>query len=356
VILREASVDDWPRLAEFLLTTPVDSGTSFVLDRRPHFPALPELRGNFRSFFVLEGQRIAGTVTALWRQGWDGARWVTVGEVLDLRVAGWARGGRAAFQLLRAAHQVFAAEGVAWVVCLIGRHNAATLGLVGGRSRFPTLKPLEEFASVHFIAGHAPRMFTTKGVRIRAAAPSDAELLVQLIGTQLAAERFAPPNAIAWPDPAGTHRAWLAFEPDGVPCGALVTWDGEAYRRLRILRYRAADFPLRVAIRLAARFGMTNPLPAPGGVLGLWATRAVAVRRGGAHTLRALLNVALTDAAAAGRSVLQLNLPGRDPLLRHLPPYPRSTYWTTLFGGPFDRRPMPHEPFQGHYHADLARV
>jgi hypothetical protein len=355
VILRQATADDWPRLADFFLTTPLDSGASFVLDRRPDFPALPGLRGSFRSFFAVEGQRIAGTVTALWRQGWNGARWMTVGEVLDLRVAGWARGGPAAFLLLRAAQQVFAGERVEWVVCLIGKHNTATLPLVAGRSRFPTLEPLEEFASVHFVAGRAPPMIAAKGLTIRPAIPSDAALLADLLGIR-PAERLAPPDAITWPDPMGDHQAWLAFEPDGAPCGALVTWDGDRFRRLRVLRYRAADLPLRVAIRLAASIGITNSLPAPGGILGLWASRAVAVRSGGARTLHALLDRALADAAAAGRSVLQLNLRGRDPLLRALPPYPRSTYWTTLYGGPFDGRPTPGEAFQGHYHADLARV
>jgi len=356
VILREATAADWPQVTDFFLATPLQSGTSFVLDRRPDFGALPSLRGRSRTFLVFQEQHLAGTVTALWRPARNGARRITVGEIIDLRVATWARGGRAMFYLLRAAYEVFVAERVDWIVCLIGKHNRATIPLVARRIGLPPLKPLEDFASVHFVAGRIPRLVTAKGVTVRAAEASDATLVAELCAAEHATERFAPPATVAWPDPTGRHRAWLAFEPDGTACGALVIWDGEPVRRLRIVRYRAADLPLRVATGIAARLGMTNPLPAPGEVFGLWATRVVAIRRGGSHTLRALLEAALGAAAAAGQSVLQINLHARDPLLRRLPPYPRSTYWTTLYGGPCDGTPVPAHYLTERYHADLARV
>jgi hypothetical protein len=113
---------------------------------------------------------------------------------------------------------------------------------------------------------------------------------------------------------------------------------------------------LRIAIGIAARLRLANPLPAPGNVLGIWATRLVAIRHGGSHTLRALLDAALGAAAAGGQSVLQLNLRARDPLLATLPAYPRSTYWTTLYGGPSDGSEIARRYFTEHYHADLARV
>ena len=356
MILREASAADWPQVAEFFLATPLHSGTAFILDRRPDFAALPALRGRFRTFLVFQERRLAGTVTALWRPALDGARCITVGEIIDLRVATWARGGRAMIHLLRALYEVFAAERVDWMICLIGKHNRATTPLVARRIGLPGLEALEDFASVHFVAGRVPRLVAAKGLTVRAAEASDASLVTELCAAEYATERFAPPEAVPWPDPTGGHRAWLAFDPNGTPCGALVTWDGEPVRRLRIVRYRAADLPLRVATGLAARLGMTNPLPAPGEVFGLWASRVVAIRRGGSHTLRALLDAALAAATAAGQSVLQVNLHGRDPLLRRLPPYPRSTYWTTLYGGPCDGSPVPAHYHTERYHADLARV
>jgi hypothetical protein len=356
LILREAIADDWPELANFFLTAPLHSGTSFVLDRRPDFGALPALRGKFRTFMVFQEGRLAGTVTALWRPARSGARSTTVGEVMDLRVAPWARGGRAMLHLLRATHEVFVAERVDWIVCLVGKHNRATLPLVAGRIGLPRLTRLEDFASVHFIAGKIPRLVASTGVTVRAAEAADASLIAGFCAAQEAAECFAPPESIAWPDPTARHRAWLAFDPDGAPCGALVTWDGDAVRRVRVMHYPASDLPLRIAIGLAARLHLTNPLPAPGEVFGIWATRVVAVGRGGSRTLRALLDTALRDAAAAGRSALQLNLRARDPLLQRLPLYPRSTYWTTLYGGRCDGGSIPDRYLTEHYYADLARV
>jgi Acetyltransferase (GNAT) family len=355
LILREAGAADWPEVANFFLETPLQSGTSFVLDRRPDFGALPALRGKFRTFVVFQERRLAGAVTALWHPARIGARCATVGEVMDLRVAPWARGGRAMFHLLRAAYDVFVAERVDWIVCLVGKDNRPTLPLVEGRIGLPRLEALEDFASVHFIAGRIPRT-AAKGVTVREAQASDAALIAEFCVEQVATECFAPPELAAWPDLTGLHRAWLAFEPDGTPCGALMIWDGDSIRRVRIMRYRAAELPLRMVVGVAARLGLTNPLPAPGAVFGLWATRVVAIRRGGGHTLRALLDAALPAAAAAGQSVLQLNLRARDPLLRRLPPYPRSTYWTTLYGGPCDGGPIVECYRTEHFHADLARV
>jgi hypothetical protein len=356
VILREATADDWPQVADLFLATPMRSGTSFVLDRRPDFGALPGLRGRFRTFVVVREQRVAGTVTALWRPARDGARSITVGEVIDLRVAEWARGGRVAFHLLRAVHEVFAAERVDWILCLIGKHNQAATGITARNIGLPTLAPLEDFASIHFIAVRTPPLVATRGLTVRAAVRSDASLVAEFCAAQNATERFAPPDAIPWPDPTERHRAWLAFGPDGTPYGALLAWDGEALRRLRIVRYRTADLPLRAAIGVAAKLGLSVPLPAHGEALRLWATRLVAIRTGGAHTLRALVDAALCSAVAAGRNVLQLNLHGRDPLLRRLPLYPRSTYWTTLYGGPRDRGPVVPYCSTERYYGDIARV
>jgi hypothetical protein len=347
LILREATAADWPQVADFFLATPLESGTSFVLDRRSDFGALPALRGNFRTFLIFHQRRLVGTATALWHPARSDAGCIMLGEVTDLRVAPWARGGRAIMHLLRAVY---------WIVCLIGKHNRAAIPAVAGRVGLPRLEALEDFASVHFVAWRVPRLLAATGVTVRAAIASDAPLVTAFCAAKYAKERFAPPQLLEWPDPAGLHHAWLAFERDGTPCGALVMWDGDAVRRLRVMRYRATDLPLRVAIGMAARFGLTNPLPAPGEVFGFWATRVIAVRPGDSRTLRALLDAALASAAAAGQSALQINLHGGDPLLLRLPPYPRSTYWTTLYGCPCDGSPVRAHLRSEHYHADLARV
>ena len=356
MIVREATAVDWPEVADFFLTTPLEAGTAFVLDRRPDFGALPGLRGEFRTFLVFQGKRLAGTVTALWHAGRDGAHSIKVGELIDFRVASWARGGRASIHLLRAVNAVFAAERVDWIVCLIGKQNQAAIPLVAKRAGLPRLAPLEDFASVHFMAWRVPPILGSAGIKVRVAEASDAALVIKLCGSALDSERFAPVEPIEWPDPSGRHRAWIAVDPDGSPCGVLLLWDGELARRIRIVRYRTADLPVRMIAGIAARCGLAVPLPPPGGVLGIWASRVVVIRRGGGDTLRALLGAALSAAAAAGRNVVQLNLHRNDPLLDELPPYPRSTYWSTLFGAPCRASPVPLKPFTERHHADLARA
>ena len=354
-MLREAAAADWPQIADFFLATPLQSGTSFVLDRRPDFGALPALRGQFRTFMVFQRQRLVGTATALWHVARDGLDTTNLGEIIDLRVAPCARGGRAISHLLHAVYAVFVAERVDWIVCLIGKHNRAAIPTVAGRVGLPRLEFLEDFASVHFIAARIPRLFPATGVAVRAAEASDASLLTELCAESYATQRFAPSEPLEWPHPTGRYRAWLAFEPDGTACGALVIWDGESVRRLRIVRYGSADLLLRIAVGVAARCKMANPLPAPNEVFGLWASSVVAVRQDDGRTLRALLDAALTAAVAAGQNVLQINLSAHDPLLRRLPSYPRSTYWSTLYGYERNPRLISHHPSKRH-HADLARV
>jgi hypothetical protein len=296
-----------------------------------------------------------GTATALWHLARDGLDTTTLGEIIDLRVAPCARGGRAISHLLHAVYAVFVAERVDWIVCVIGKNNRAAIPTVAGRVGLPRLEFLEDFASVHFIAGRIPRLFAASGVTVRAAEASDASLLTQLCAESFATRRFAPSESLEWPDPTGRYRAWLAFKPDGTPCGALVMWDGEPVRRLRIVRYSAADVPLRIAVGVAARLGMANPLPAPHEVFSMWASSVVAVRHADGRTLHSLLDAALAAAVAAGQNVLQLNLSAQDPLLRRLPPYPRSTYWSSLYGYQRDPGVISHHPARRH-HVDLARV
>jgi hypothetical protein len=354
VIVREAAGIDWPALAEFLLKTPLDAGAAFVLDRRPDFCALPRLRGEFRSFVALRDGRIAGTVTALWHPARDGERTLLVGEIIDLRVAPWARHGCATIRLLRAAHAALLEQRVDWVVSLIGHQNQAAISLVGHRAGLPLLVPLDEVASVHFMAWKVAPARGIPAVHVRKACASDAALLGEFCATALAAERFAPVESLIWPDPTGLHQAWIAFDSRGRPSGALVLWDGETARRIRVLRYRSADLPVRLLAGALAQFGRAAPFPAPGEALGVWASRLVSIRHGGAATLRALLDAALSCAAFAGRNVVQLNLHRDDPLRRSLPMYPRSTYWSTLYGAPFRGAAAPPPTNLVRHHVDVA--
>src|SRR6185437_8041075 len=114
ISVREATPEDGRALIDFLRMTPLSAGTEFVLDRSPDFSALLRLRGTSRTFLAVSHERLAGTVTALWHDARDGRGRVRVGEVVDLRVAEWARGSRAVARLLGAARDAFAEAGVDW--------------------------------------------------------------------------------------------------------------------------------------------------------------------------------------------------------------------------------------------------
>jgi hypothetical protein len=334
MIIREAGPDDGPTLVRFFLETPMRAGTEFVFDRSPDFGALLRLRGRHRTFVALSGQTIAGSITALWHEGYDGDRTLRVGEIIDLRVATWARGGTLTARLLAAARDAFSSERTDWVVCLIGENNRDALGLVAGKAGFPPMRPLARYASAHFPAFRLPAAAKRGGVHVRTAGPQDAELLMGLAEELDARRPFRPPHPFPWPDPTGQHQGWIAVSAEGRPLGALITWDGMSVRRIRVVRYSVADQLFRVAMAVAARVGAAQALPAPGGPIRLWASRWFGVVESNARAARMLVRTALRAASLAGQHVLQVNLAEDDPLCRTLPALPHSVYSTIVYACP----------------------
>jgi acetyltransferase (GNAT) family protein len=353
VTVREATLADGPALIELFRQTPLDAGTAFVLDRGPDFWALLALRGDHRTFVACEGDRVAGTATALWHDAGASTGPLRVGEIVDLRIATWARGTRAALRLLEAVRGALLEARIGWALCLVGDRNDAARTLVAGKAGFPRLGPLTRWASVHFVTLRAPRRLPS-GLEVRPATDVDRAALLALAEHVAARRQLVPLPLLEWPDPR--HRAWLALE-RGAPVGALVAWSGEGVRALRIVRHRWQDAPLRALVATASLAGLSPPLPGPGGVLRMWATRWVAAPPGRPAVGRALVRFALRAAAAEGVQVLQVNLPEGDPLLGALPALPRSTYWSTLYGCPCGDGPTPPTPPPtACHHADVALV
>lgn len=356
MIVAEASMADGAALVELFRRTPLDAGTAFVLDRSPDFWALLALRGHYRTFVARDGDGVVGTATALWHDALDGARRVRVGEVVDLRVAPRVRGTRVTAGLLAAVRQAFHDARVSWALCLIGDRNASARMLVTGRAGFPCLAPLTRWASVHYVAWRVPERLPP-GVSVRPADPSDGAALRALVAPTAASRRFVPEPTIEWPDRAGRGRAWLATE-GATPIAALVAWSGEGVRALRVVRHRWQDTPLRTLVAAGAAAGLAPPLPAPGGVLRMWATRWLTGPRERRDVARALIRHALRSAATEGVHVLQVNVPEHDPIRRALPALPRSTYWSTLYGcclrSPEIASPPPMTT--ACHHADVALV
>ncbi len=282
---------------------------------------------------------------------------VIVGEVIDFRVAAWARGGRAAFLLLRAAYEAFCAHGVDWISALSASQNRATLPLVARRAGFPKLVALGGFASVHFIGWRVPSLVEPNGLTVRAATAADATMVAEL-----SAEALGGESALTGGADRGGRTRLACTEPGSqarrMALCAACCWSGTA-KQCAAFGFFAIGRPtcrFDASPASGAWLGMTSPLPSPGGVLGLWASRVVTIRHGGSVTLRALLRAALRDAAVAGRSVVQLNLHGLDPLLRELPKYPSSIYRSTLYGCPWRSDSVdPSSPAE-RYYADLARA
>jgi hypothetical protein len=333
-LIREASPADGSRLVAFFRETALRASTEFVLDRGPDFDALLRIRGHWRTFVALEGERVRGSVTALWHEGLDGDKVLVVGEIVDLRVAPEARGGPAAARLLGRAREALEETGADWVLCLIGDRNREARRLVSGGAGIPPLAALGRYASVHYPAWRIPRWAAPGGISVRRADAGDARVLAELARETSTGRRFAPTTLFPWPDPSGTHRGWIAEAPTGQPIGGLVVWDPMAVRRIRVRRYSSADQVLRGLMALAAMVGAATALPKVGEPLRLWASRWLGARSSAREVTSLLARTAIRAAAEEGQHVLQLNLEERDPLFGLLPALPRSCYWSTLYGRP----------------------
>lgn len=357
ITVREAVPGDGPALVALLLRTPMRAGTEFVLDRGPEFDALLRLRGSYRTFVACVDGRPVGVATALWHDVRDGATTVPVGEIADLRVAVEMRGTPVAARLLHAVRDALDDAGVAWATCIIGEKNRPAVTLARGGAGLPALEPLTRYASVHYVAWRRPGSGPSgDDVEVRVAAGTHVPALDVLMEESLRGRRFVPPPPLIEPDPTGAHRSWIATDRQGVPVGGLVVWDGQAVRRIRVMRYSSVGRMLCLATRLAARAGIAACLPSPGGVLRVWASRWLGVRRGGQPVVRALVRAALRDAAEEGVHVVQVNLAQLDPARQMLPGYPRYTYWSTLYGRQLDGRSVPASSDGAVYYADLAFV
>jgi len=355
--IRTATDFDGPRLARLLLDNPMAVGTDFALDRTPDFNALLRLRGNFRTFCAYSGGRLAGAVTALWDERCDHGKSVRVGEIIDLRVALPFRGGRTTSLLLRAAQRALEEAGVQWVFCLIGDQNQAARVLVRGRVGIRALQPLTRYVSVHYLALRMNFLSLRRGLRLRAAentSIADAEAIAQGFAQIAEGRRLATQSRPLWPDPTGRHRAWLVHAAGGEVVGGLVIWDGFDVRRIRVMRYSGLDRLMKLLTVPAARLGLAVSLPEPGGALRLWASRAFWAEGDRPDIVRAMVAAALDDAVKQGVHVVQLNLPHGDPLIDQLPRYPRSSYWSTLYGVRRDGGPV--DKASGPFHAELALV
>ncbi|MEQ1692126.1 MAG: hypothetical protein ABMA00_12630 [Gemmatimonas sp.] len=351
--IREATPDDGAQLIAFFQRTPMSAGTAFVFDRGPDFFALLALRGSSRTFLLFDGDHLAGTATALWHATGSPGQEIVVGEVVDLRVADFARGTRAAWQLLGAVREAFSAAGVMWVSCLIGGENHVATALVHGRAGLPSLTMRRRYASVHYVACR-PLRRTSRHWVVAQASPADTHVLGQLLSSTPSAWRGGAVEASAALDLTTRSTAWIARDSVGRPLGALRLWDGESVRRIRVLRYQPRDLPLRLFSRAAGMIGRGVALPPRGGVLRTWASRGFALVASNPDLVRALVCSTLHAAVDSGRHVVQINLDGNDPLLDMLPRFPRSTFWSTVFGAPFGSWSPDNHLSLTNSHADIA--
>ena len=335
MIVREATAGDWPAAAEFFLSTPLESGTVFVLDRRPDFGALPGLRGVFRTFLAFEGERLAGTVTALCER----PRSVTRSSSSERSSTFVWRHGRAADERRFSCCERRTRRSV----------RTAWTGLAASSAT-----RIERRCHSSPVEPAFPSWWRSQGSRACTSLPGEFPLClnqtVSLCARQplrmrrrsLSSRRTRSPTSCSRRPSRSSGRTRLACTEPGSQARRMAR---RAACCLSGTAKQCAAFEFFAIGRPTCRFdasrasgawlGIASPLPSPGGVLGLWASRVVTIRHGGSVTLRALLRAALRDATVAGRSVVQVNLHARDPLLRELPNYPSSIYRSTLYGCPY---------------------
>lgn len=352
MMIREASPDDGPMLVDFFRDTPIAAGTTFAFDRGPDFFALLRAQGEHRTLLMHDGGRLVGTATVLWHRAHDGDRVVRLGEVRDLRLAPAHRGGRSAWRLLAAVHDVLREIVVDSVVSLISDANRDAIPMASGRLGLLRLAPTTRYLSAHYLGWLAPQARRSPW-RVTPAKDGDGEALMGLFKSGRRALRFDPVEGPMWPDPSGRSSAWLARDRRDRPVGALLLWDGEAVRRIRVTHYDWREWPLRLLSHAAGLLRVTVPLPPPGGVLRTWASRGFAVESHDPRLVRALLGAALRAAARSGRHVVQLNLRESDPVIPLLPSWPRSLHHSTVYAGPLHADPRSPSPI-GDVHADIA--
>ena len=356
MIVREARAEDGPAILRLFAAAPVRAGTAFLLDRSPDFFALLRTRGRWQTFVAEDGRRLAGIATALWYDARDGQAAARVGEIVDLRVAEWARGRRASLLLLGAVSEVLRAVHVDWAVCVIADRNRAAASLVRGVAGFPTFSVLEHWASLHYLAVRSPRVPLTRRSRVREAVSGDAALLTELSIGSTQGWRLMPRELFSWPDPLGRHRAWIAENGAGQPVAGLVTWSASDLRKIRIARYAPGDSVLRLALAVAAPLGAAVALPAEGQVLKMWAARWIGALPSHEAAIADVVRAAVGAAVTEGVHVVQINVPSsRAESLRALPLLPRSTFRSTLFGVSL-RGPSAERPDGRTFYADLAAV
>lgn len=350
--IREAGPADGPMLVAFFRETPIAAGTTFAFDRGPDFFALLRAQGEHRTLMMHDHGRLVGTATVLWHDARDRERVVRVGEVRDLRLAPAHRGGRSAWRLLAAVHDVLRELAVDAVVSLVSDANRDAIPLASGRVGLLRLPPTTRYLSAHYLGWRAPQAWRAPW-RVTPATDGDGEALMKLFEPERRALRFDSVDGPIWPDPSGRSRAWLARDRRDRPVGALLLWDGEAVRRIRVTHYAWREWPLRLLSHAAGLMGVMVPLPPPGGVLRTWASRGFAVESHDPRLVRALLGAALGAAARSGRHVVQLNLRASDPLIPLLPSWPRSLHHSTVYAGPLHADPRSPSP-TGDVHADIA--
>jgi hypothetical protein len=353
VTIRAATPADGDALLAFFRDTAIAAGTSFAFDRVPDFFALLREQGESRTLMMHRGDRLVGMATVLWHPVQDGSQVARLAEVRDFRLASDARGGRAAYRLLAAVDDVLHEIAADWVVALISDANFAAFPMAEGRLGLSRLTPRTTYLSAHYMTWSPPRPRNPEWL-VAEATPDDGDALLELLESNHAAARLAPLDRLPWPDPSGRTSAWLARDRHGRPIGCLMLWDGDALRRIRVMRYHWRDLPLRAISSVGGLLGGAVALPAPGGALRTWASRAFVATTGEPRLLRALLAEALRAGVRSGRHVVQLNLRSDDPIVSMLPRWPRSLHRSTIHAGPLtDRAGAGLTPTE-HFHADIA--
>ncbi len=299
---------------------PISADFVFFFDRTPDFFAWPD--AVFESYVYVGGFRrdrlVAYALFALARGRVDGGdRFAWSG---DVRVLPEARGAGFLEAAARSVAPTAPPPGIG--VALIKQGNVAAARSVAGL-HVPgvEISRLCEFNAVSLLLLRRP---SGRGrFVVRRACLEDVPGMVSLMRRAWSGRPFAPPvgeeelvrDAARLPG-FGLDRYYLAFHRSQL-VGALGVWNGDALRRITILRDAGGARVLRAVHAIARRLLRSGtPLPAPGhSFRALTATR-VAVPDGDPAILRDLLRAVCADHVDCGYHMLHVGFAGDDPLQR----------------------------------------
>lgn len=365
ITVRDAAPGDSAALVSLAASAPMIGEITVCVERAPDFFALNRLEGSRWRVGVAAGNgaRLTGCIAATERGVYLRGGLTQTGYIGDLKVSPDARGGRTTHALLQWAQDACGSYGPATMPTLVtimaGNHRLERL--TSGRLG---LSPLTRFATIriHAVPLLLPRRLHAGGLRICAATPGDADVMMALWRRVAVDRQFAPvfdadsfTRWIAAAPGLNWDDYWLAWRGDRL-VGFVGVWEQSAMKQLRVVSYSRRLAATRVAINAIGRVTGGATLPPRGSTLRAASIVHPCVPVDEPAVFGALLRQAHGALRARNFAFFTVGLDIRDPLtsgLRGLWAQPTDVHgYVATFAGRYAGPALDDRPF----HYDIALV